>query len=587
MRDSQSDWRDGNVGVLERRAQVVRWSRYFAVALALTLFGIAAFSGYSFWRQRHLQAQAQAFAGRADYPSAVLVARHLLQLDPNNLVIIGLMAQMADHLNNHDAISWRRKLVELRPTNTEYRLALARTALHFGESDVALHALEALPDNARVGADFHLLTGALAVSRRQLEAAETEFAAAVADDPQNDSAAMNYAAVRLQSSKRDIAAAARREFISLATRPATRTAALRALLANALAHNHQDEASPFLATLLAQPDCTFADRLLELEVTAGDAPAEAAALDHCKSHVGESAQAAGQLVAWMNRHEHPADAIAWSTALPEKMRETYPMPLLRAESYSCARDWPALAEFVRAKNWGDMEAVRLAIEFHALRQSGSSTVAAANAQAIWRAAIRSCQGRDEQLSIVAQLASGWGYQAEAEETLWIIAGGKGKAEQSLVALQQLYRTAGNTRGLLRVAKRALELNPQDFLAASRYASFGLLVNPDRSSRRLASKLYSEHPGHASLATTYAFALHTEGKTAEALKVIGALTDAQLRDPGVAAYYVVMLVANGENDRALSFLPAAKTAALLPEERQLLADATHKLLGQAIATSVRN
>jgi hypothetical protein len=56
-----------------------------------------------------------------------------------------------------------------------------------------------------------------------------------------------------------------------------------------------------------------------------------------------------------------------------------------------------------------------------------------------------------------------------------------------------------------------------------------------------------------------------------------LQEAELRYPAIAAYYFVMLVENGNIERAQSFLPAANQAALLPEERKLLTDATRKLL----------
>ena len=59
--------------------------------------------------------------------------------------------------------------------------------------------------------------------------------------------------------------------------------------------------------------------------------------------------------------------------------------------------------------------------------------------------------------------------------------------------------------------------------------------------------------------------------------IETLKEEELRVPGIAAYYVIMLVDNGRLDRARSFLVDAKRAALLPEEEQLLAAATRKLL----------
>jgi predicted Zn-dependent protease len=159
----------------------------------------------------------------------------------------------------------------------------------------------------------------------------------------------------------------------------------------------------------------------------------------------------------------------------------------------------------------------------------------------------------------------------------VVANGNENARDALTALQHLYKTKSNSHGLLRVAKRALELNPADLLAANNCASLGLLLNGDSSARRLATKLHAENPNNAAFNTTYAFALFTEGRTTEALRAMETLKDVQLRHPAVAAYYFVMLVENGSMERAHLFLSDANKAQLLPEEQQLLTAATRKLL----------
>jgi predicted Zn-dependent protease len=177
--------------------------------------------------------------------------------------------------------------------------------------------------------------------------------------------------------------------------------------------------------------------------------------------------------------------------------------------------------------------------------------------------------------MIAQLAEGWGYKPEAEEAFWMIANGNDNPRSALAALQRHYKAAQNTRGLFRVATRAVELNPDDFVAANNCASLGLLLNGDSTARRLAAKLHAEHPDNPALTSTYAFALYTEGKTADALHVLQTLKDEYLHNPAIAAYYFVMLVDNGEMERAGSFLELAKSAPLLPEEQQLFAAAARK------------
>jgi hypothetical protein len=198
-------------------------------------------------------------------------------------------------------------------------------------------------------------------------------------------------------------------------------------------------------------------------------------------------------------------------------------------------------------------------------------------QTVWAAALRATKSNPAHLAAIAQLAEGWGYADDAAEAWWLIANGSENAKEALTALQRLYKSKQNSHGLLRVAKRALELNPADLVAANNCASLGLLLSGDSSARRLATKLHRENPDSAIFSTTYAFALFTEGKTNDALKLMETLKDAQLRHPVIAAYYFVMLVENGSMERAHLFLSAANRAQLLPEEQQLLTTATRKLL----------
>jgi hypothetical protein len=236
-----------------------------------------------------------------------------------------------------------------------------------------------------------------------------------------------------------------------------------------------------------------------------------------------------------------------------------------------------LQRWVDGKDWGEQECFRLAVLSHALHHLGPADRSSMESQTVWRAALKASKSRPDRLAALAQLAEGWGYIAEAEEAWWMIAHGIESAKEALAALQRLYKSKQNSHGLLRVAQRAFELNPADLVAANNCASLGLLLTGDSSARRLAAKLHAENPANPIFSATYAFALHVEGKTGEALKTMETLKEAQLRHPAIAAYYFVMLVENGKMERAHSFLSTANKAALLPEEQQLLTAATHKLL----------
>ena len=92
---------------------------------------------------------------------------------------------------------------------------------------------------------------------------------------------------------------------------------------------------------------------------------------------------------------------------------------------------------------------------------------------------------------------------------------------------------------------------------------------------MAADIYQKKPSNPAYATTYAYALLTKGNVREAEKVMNALSEEQLRDPAVSAYYGICLAA-AKNPRAHEFLEASKNATLLPEERALVAKALGRL-----------
>jgi hypothetical protein len=328
--------------------------------------------------------------------------------------------------------------------------------------------------------------------------------------------------------------------------------------------------------LRLEKGATFSDLLLYLEATQ-ETDAAPMALHDAEANAIRSPAIAAALIIWMNRHGMAQPALEWGLTLPKEILRVAPVPLAVAEAYSFLQDWKGLHTWVDEKNWGAEEFLRLAVLSHSLRHLTPGDRASTESQTAWNGALKETKNRAERLAAIAQLAEGWDYSEEAADAWWLIANGNENAKEALAALQRLYKSKQNSRGLLRVAKRALELNPADLVAANNCASLGLLLTGDSTARRLATKLHAENPADPVFSSTYAFALFTEGKTNEALKEMETLKDAQLRHPTIAAYYFVMLVENGKMERAHLFMSAANKAQLLPEEQQLLTAATRKLL----------
>jgi predicted Zn-dependent protease len=542
----------------------------------VAVLSVAGYHGYGIWRKHHLADQARVFMAGKDYASAVLVARHLLQLDPNNVAACRIMAESASLAGKREALSWWERVVALEPRVTENQLALADAALRFGQPDFAHKTLDAIDPAGRATVKYHQLAGALAVGEKKPAVAEAEFAAALQLEPGNEQFGLNLATVQLTSTDATTREKARTELARLVRQSSLRLQALRALTTAALADKSASDAAKWAAQLRLEKDATLSDLLLYL---AANQTTEAglAALHDAQGNATHSPTAAAVLITWMNRHGMAQPALEWALALPKEVLQVSPVPLAVAESYSFLQDWNGLHAWVDEKNWGGEEFLRLAVLSHSLHHLTPSDSGSMESQTAWNAALKETKNRADQLAALAQLAEGWDYSEEAAEAWWLIATGTENAKEALTALQRLYKSKRNSHGLLRVAKRALELNPADLIAANNCASLGLLLTGDSTARRLATKLHAENPSNAAFSSTYAFALFTEGKIGEALKEMETLKEAQLRLPSIAAYYFVILVESGKMERAHLFLSAANKAQLLPEEQQLLTAATRKLL----------
>ncbi|MEY2495564.1 MAG: hypothetical protein QOJ45_2056 [Verrucomicrobiota bacterium] len=566
----------GNVRALERRDFYLRWTRRLGVCVLLAALAFGGYRGYGAWREHHLAKQTQEFFDCGDYKSAVLVARHLLELNQNSVAACRVMAETAELAGRGEALSWRQRVAALEPNVAGNKIALAGTALRFGQFDLVHKILDAIAPAARANVKYHQLAGALAVAEKQPATAEAEFAAALQLEPSNQQLVLNLATVRLTSPDAATNEKARADLMRLCNQPSVRHESLRALTSDALARHSQLSAAKWARELKSEKDATFSDLLLYVEATNGTEDTQTCLLE-VQLRASQSPATAASLITWMNRRGMAQAALTWGLSLPPQILAAQPVPLAIAEAYSFLRNWEGLEAWIEGKDWGEQECFRLAVRSHSLRHLSIVDRPSMESETVWRAALKATKARPDRLAAIAQLAEGWGYTADAEEAWWMLANGNENAKEALGALQRLYKSKQDSHGLLRVAKRALELNPTDLVAANNCASLGLLLTADSSARRLAGKLHRENPANAIFSTTYAFALLTEGKSGDALKAMESLNEAQLRNPVVAVYYFVMLVENGNMERAHLFLSAANKAALLPEEQQLLTAATRKLL----------
>jgi len=171
------------------------------------------------------------------------------------------------------------------------------------------------------------------------------------------------------------------------------------------------------------------------------------------------------------------------------------------------------------------------------------------------------------------MAQAWGWAGEREELLWVIVQRFPSERWALESLKHLYLATGNSRGLHKLYSTLATVDANDLVAKNNLSALSLLLNLQTArAHELAREVHSRVPTNAVFASTYAYSLHLQGKTKEGLKALEDLPTSQLEIPNIAAYYGVLLAADGETEKAKKYLEIAAREQLLPEEKVMIEQA---------------
>jgi predicted Zn-dependent protease len=521
---------------------------------------------YRDWKEKRFIEEARASFEAGDYRSAALKAQRALQLNVSNLEASSIMAQVLEEARARESILWRRRLTELNPDDPEQRLAWASSALSFGEASIAVQALATFTESSKNTAAYHSLAGSLAMAQGKVADAEAHYAEAAKLQPDKPKRKIELANVQLQSSDakvRENAEATLRNFLGDEN---WRVQARRILTVDAARNGRVLKARELATELQADPKAAFSDRIVFLNllhITSN--PKFATTLQDLQERAKENPEELFDLISWMNSNKLALVAIDWINQLPKDVRSQPPVPLAVGESFATLSDWPGLQALTNGDTWGDMEFSRCALLSLAYRKQGDEL----NSKNQWINALRAAQKRPEAIVALARLSSAWGWENETRELLWQIANGTFPPEWVLRALQKTYTKEHDSRGLYRLLKRELALNPTNPQARNSVALMSLLLGENlENASKTAQELYTNNPENRVITVTYAFSLHLRKRNKEALDVMNQLKES-LRDPDIAVYYALMLASAGETDKAREFFKLGETSDLLPEERAMV------------------
>ena len=581
---------------------------------------------YHKFKERRFLGLAHVFMQKGEDLKAMICARNVLAYNPKNVEASEILADLADRSKSPQAMIWRRRVVELDPTPGN-RIKLVDCALRYEPPPFPLAAktLEELTDKETI--PFHLLSARFAIQLNQLPQAEAHFEEAIRLDPTNELHQLNLAVLRLQSTNSARASSARATLENLRTHAGVGLEALRWLIGDSLNRKDLTSARELADELLSNPHSVFNDRLLHLSILHQMKSADlASALQTLQTHWATNAPQAAEIGNWMVACGQAMDALPWLQKLEEPLRTQQPVPLATASCFQANEDWHGLEGFLQALDWGKQEFIRQALMARALRKQGKTDVA----DSYWQQASRAASERPEFTAILAQTTRSWGWNHETEQLLstlstrfadqpWALqyvfqqyhatgntqglfqvfstilnsrsTNAAAKETESLLAamntrlgtepwslwvMQHLfdyYVSTGNTRGIYQILSTVLDRGADDIAVKNNLATVAMLLQTNLPmAHTLARQVYEREPGNAAMVSTYAYSLYMRGQTSEALKLMQGLNPRDLKQPSVAVYYGFLLAAGGETLKANDYLTAAGGGTLLPEEKELVAQA---------------
>jgi Flp pilus assembly protein TadD len=522
------------------------------------------------WSEKRRLARAEAAFGSGEYRRAILHARAALAFDPHSIEATRIIAKSLEAQGAPEALRLRQRLEAIGGGGAENNLSLAADAWKAGDASATERALKEIPAAAQENARYHELTARLAAQRRDFATAAAHWQEALRLDPARDEYALELSAAQLQSREAAARSAGLARLEQLSTQPATRLAALRLLLGESAARGEKTRALELSATLAAESEASFEDRLKHLTILQGQRSSDfAAEFSRLQASALEKPEDTYHLLEWMNQHQLALAVPDWAAKFSPELRAVPQVSAALADADARASNWSRLRDRLEGESWQDFECLRLAYLSRALERLGDPNAAAA----AWSNAVVATQERPIALEILGKTVLSWGWERKADEVLWKFAS---LDRCPRWAADRLWATALKDRDSARLYKASrllLRADPKDLTARNNYIALSLLTGQESDSpRELAAALYQQESANPIIATTYGLSLFQQGRAAEAAALMEKFTAEQLHEPIVALYYGLFLAGAGRGSEAAEYLRSAATAPMLPEEKALLAQA---------------
>jgi hypothetical protein len=341
--------------------------------------------------------------------------------------------------------------------------------------------------------------------------------------------------------------------------------ALRALLADAVAHRDPEAAKRWAEALRVHPRCTLGDIPVCLQAFANFDPDRFKAVvsqleDRSRASPTESAE----LIGWLNQIDRGAEAVRWGESLDAAAARKPPIVQGIAEGLRTTRRWADLGAWVDRGDWGrDMGFVGWAYGMLAARRLGDN----ARAESLWQTLYADAHASPAHALFLGDSLYAWGYPKESAELLWVASERSDLAYLALGSLARLYQVQHDAVGQYRAFGRLNSMRPTDRKIANNFAYFAAVTGLGNQTQveRIAEDNFNHEPSDINYRSTYAFVLAWTGKASQAMALIEPVSHDWKKSHAVAFAYGAALASVGRKSEAKDVLDSLNPGDLGPQE----------------------
>jgi tetratricopeptide (TPR) repeat protein len=531
------------------------------------------FWGYKNWEQRNAYGIARQWLDADRLDRAADAVQNALATEPDRPDSWRLASELAWKKGKRaTSVEYAKKAAAVSHYQEDYVLAWAEAAILSDDASQAQEAERYLnPATAQESPRALRLAGEIARRGLRFTDARVAFQSALEADK---NAGATYTAideiplgiVSLQTGLAEDRARGVSLLSKWASDPTWGAEALRALLADAVAHHDREAVGRLAEGLRTHPHCTLADVPVCLKALADYDPVRyKAMLDPMEDQSRLNPTHAAELMGWLTQIGQAAEAVRWGDSLYPAAAQKPPIAPAIAEALRATRRWADLRDWVDRVDWGDdLGFLGLAYGMDAARRLADKP----KADSLWNSLNSAGHANAAHALFAGDLLYSWGYPKEAAELLWTASDRPDLAFQALGTLARLYQVERDASGQCRVFSRMSAMRPDDRNIANNYAYFAAVTDGGSQMRieRIAESNFTEDPGNIIYRSTYAFVLVWMGEASRALALMEPVSQEWKTSRAVAFAYGSALAGVGRKPEAKEVFDSLDFGNLCPQEQ---------------------